>query len=89
MLTHKASQTYAKTACAKVFVPTNLADIHEAIAWHDWLAAVFARLLLWTDPSPLPEVGDQAGAWDCYLRNWRPGKPRAADWPNSYRDALR
>jgi hypothetical protein len=37
------------------------------------LPAAFARLLLWTDPRPLPAIGDADGAFKYYLRNWRPG----------------
>ena len=39
----------------------------------DVIDAVFARLLFWTDPLPLPAVGDVEGAWQCYLRTWNPG----------------
>src|SRR5690606_12884686 len=39
----------------------------------DVLAAAFARLLLWTNPSLLPFIGDEEGAWQAYLREWRPG----------------
>lgn len=32
-----------------------------------------ARLLLYTDPARLPELGAEAGVWQLYLRTWRPG----------------
>lgn len=66
-------------------------DFHEiasAMQDDDHLACAFARLLLWTDPDPLPAVGDQAAAWGLYLRLWRPGRPRPLDWSNSYGAAL-
>ena len=69
---HAASKDPAAAACAKLLVPFNQADIHESLAWHDQLATVFARLLLFTDPAPLPAIGDQQGALDYYLYNWRP-----------------
>jgi hypothetical protein len=59
-------------------------------ARHDRLACAFARLLLWSDPHPLP--ASEARAWDYYLRTWRPGKPHAKTWPEAWRradDALR
>lgn len=48
----------------------------------DQLAAAFARLLLFTDPAPLPEarIENADAAWDYYIRNWRPGKPHRATW---------
>jgi hypothetical protein len=52
---------------------------------HDRLAAAFARLLLWSDPRPLPD--SEAVAWDYYLRTWRPGKPHAKTWPEAWRRA--
>lgn len=50
----------------------------------DQLACATARLLFWLDPHPLPEVGDGNGAWACYLRTFRPGKPRPEAWPADY-----
>jgi hypothetical protein len=48
----------------------------------DELACAFARLLLLTDPQPLPAALDQSEetAWQYYLRNWRPGKPHRGTW---------
>ncbi|MBD9675513.1 hypothetical protein IB274_02320 [Pseudomonas sp. PDM18] len=48
-------------------------EIWVAIERDDILAAGLARLLLYTDPARLPELGDESGAWDLYLRTWRPG----------------
>jgi len=64
------------------------ATVNEALAEDDVLACAFARLLLWTDPKPLPEIGDTESAWQCYLRNWRPGKPHRRTWDGLYRQAL-
>lgn len=38
----------------------------------------FARLVLLTDPAPIPV--SEGCAWDCYSRLWRPGKPHRAVW---------
>lgn len=48
----------------------------------DQLAAAFARLLLFSDPAPLPEpsVENAEAAWAYYIRNWRPGKPHRGTW---------
>lgn len=56
----------------------------------DQIAAAFARLLLFTDPAPLPapaaESEDQA--WDYYLRNWRPGRPHRDTWGGYWQQAV-
>lgn len=63
--------------------------IYERLALDDELAGVFARLLLWTDPRPLPEIGDCMGAWNLYERCWKPGKPSYTRWRDTaYPQAL-
>jgi len=54
-----------------------------AVEHNDIVAAMFARLLLWTDPAPLPE--DETEAWRVYLRTWRPGKPHPQTWAEAWR----
>jgi hypothetical protein len=54
-------------------VSARYAAIWDAIEHDDVLAAGLARLLLWSDPGRLPAVGDEQGAWNLYLRTWRPG----------------
>jgi hypothetical protein len=74
--------------CAACDVPYDQATVFEAMAWHDMLACAMARLLLWSDPAPLPAVGDKEGGWQYYLRNWRPGAPHPDVWPGLYEKAL-
>jgi hypothetical protein len=62
--------------------------IWQALEWDDVLAAGVARLLLLTDPHPLPKLGETQEAWECYLRTWRPGKPRPDAWAANYADAM-
>jgi len=64
------------------------ASIYAALVTDDILAAIVARLLLWTDPKPLPAIGDVQDAWSYYLRNWEPGKPRFDAWPENYARAV-
>jgi hypothetical protein len=59
-----------------------------ATAAHDNLAVGFARLLLWSDPAPLPSVGDEEAAYGYYIRNWRPGAPSRERWSQVYPQAL-
>lgn len=58
-----------------------IALVYDELPSNDVLAAVFARLLLYTDPKALPAevLGPQAG-WLAYSRNWRPGKPHRETW---------
>ena len=77
-----------KAVCAELFVPADVATVYEAMAWHDVLAAAMARLLLWTDPRPLPAIGEVQPAWEYYLRNWRPGRPHPETWPGRYGTAM-
>lgn len=84
VLTHASSAEAAKAVCAALYVPATVVAVYEAIAWHDHLAAAFARLLLFTDAKPLPPVGDEDEAWDCYTRSWRPGKPHRDRWAKAY-----
>jgi hypothetical protein len=74
--------------CAACDVTSDAGTVFEAMAWHDMLACAMARLLLWCDPAPLPACGDRDGAWDCYLRTWRPGLPRPESWAGVYDQAL-
>lgn len=63
--------------------------IYERLDQDDELACVFARLLLWSDTRPLPEIGDCMSAFNCYERNWRPGRPSYTRWKASaYPQAL-
>ena len=42
------------------------------------------------DPAPLPKphAGQEEAAWECYLRNWRPGKPHRKSWGPFWAEAL-
>ena len=66
-------QDLARGLCAVRGVPAQPRAVWEAIEHDDVLAAGLARLLLYTDPARLPGLGDEEGAWQLYLRTWRPG----------------
>lgn len=72
-----ATRGAALSLCASANVEPNSHAVWTRLALPqgDNLSVGFARLLLWSDPRPLPVVNDQAGWWDYYIRNWRPGKP--------------
>lgn len=96
VLSHRATMTVAGRLAQARGVRAITADVWAAFERDDVLAAGFARLLLWTDAQPLPQIGDQRAAWRYYLRVWRPGAylrppyslqnlpPPSARWPGHY-----
>lgn len=86
VLVHEASRSEARRACERRDLPATATAVYTALEADDVLAAVFARLLLWTDQLPLPD--DMDAGWSYYLRNWRPGKPHPQTWPAFYRRAV-
>lgn len=69
-------------------IPTDIDLMFQALAWHDPLACLVARLGLLMDPSPLPSIGDVDDAWSTYQNNWRPGAPSRTRWGVVYPQAL-
>lgn len=91
VLTHKASQTQAVNVCETCGVKPSTEAVYQALEHDDILAACFARLLLWTDPKPIPVLfknSTKDAMWDYYKRNWRPGKPHPDRWPANYAKAM-
>ncbi|WP_043518869.1 hypothetical protein [Achromobacter arsenitoxydans] len=70
---HPATRDLAARLYRARGVPADDAAIWDAIEFDDVLAGGLARLLLWSDPRPLPVRGDEEGAWALYIRTWRPG----------------
>jgi hypothetical protein len=87
VLTHAASAPLIHPILETLCVTPAANACHVAIEHNDVLAAVFARLLLWTVPGTLPGPDDPAGGWHQYLRGWRPGAPRPESWVVNYRRA--
>ena len=73
VLQHRTTTALAAEICRARGVAATAGDVHAALEHDDVLGAAFARLLLWTDPKPLPALNDVDGAWQLYLRTWRPG----------------
>lgn len=82
VLRHPASSDQAQLVCLARHVKPEARPVWLALEDDDILDACFARLLLWTDPRPLPDDADDA--WAYYLRNWRPGKPHPDRWPDNW-----
>lgn len=85
---HEDSRDPLRALCAALGVEFSAAAIYARLQADDVLAAGCARLLLWTDPKPLPALGERDRAWALYLRTWRPGHPRPEEWPANYARAL-
>ncbi len=90
VLTHPASKKHAAALCKERGVEATAAAVYPALEKDDILAAGFARLLLFTDPAPLPapKAGNAQTAWAYYLRNWRPGKPHRHTWDTFWKEAV-
>lgn len=84
VMTNRATREHAIVLCAARKCPFDVPQVHASLEYDDILAAGFARLLLWADPKPLPDLDDEHGAWETYLRCWQPGKPRPQDWPANH-----
>lgn len=89
VLTHRATSAIARVVCERRKVRPTPMDVWEAMQHDDVLAAAFARLLLYSDPKPLPELGEDEAAWDLYTRVWRPGKPHRSTWSGFYEQAMK
>lgn len=86
---HTKTGPMLRALCSALDIPYDRPTIFEAMAWNDRLGCAMARFLLFTDAAALPKVGDQEGAWNYYLRNWRPGKPHHARWGANYQAAMK
>jgi hypothetical protein len=88
VMTHPATNEYAHALCGTRGVPFDSVLVHARLEDDDILAAAFARLLLWADRQPLPALdASHDDAWSCYVRNWRPGKPRRESWDEFHAQA--
>lgn len=88
VMSHPATSELAKHVCEARDVPFDSVLVHAKLETDDILAAAFARLLLWADSKSLPLVNaDHDAAWDCYVRNWRPGKPHRDTWDEFHAQA--
>lgn len=84
VLNHYRVGPTAVFVCKALGVEPTAPKVWEAMQTNDVLAACMARLLLYSSPKALPEIGDVQGAWKMYMDTWRPGKPHAETWPAHY-----
>lgn len=88
VLTHRASAGLAKEIQAKLGHGSGIDAAFEALEKDDVFAAAMARLLYYTDPYKLPELGQKQRAWNLYLRTWRPGRPHPETWAGYYKEVV-
>ena len=90
VMNHRSSTDTARLFATEFVGSHDNRAIWASLAYEDILAAIFARLLLWTDPLPLPApiAASEQFAWQYYIRNWRPGKPWPDKWPGNWQAAL-
>lgn len=89
VLSHARSKPHLAAALTALSYPvTDDATVpYVAMEHNDVLAAVCARLLLWTLPAALPTKDDPEAGWQQYIAAWRPGKPHRQTWDGYYRQA--
>lgn len=88
VIQHNASRYWMSLLCQARRVEVTPQGLWRALERDDVLAAGAARLLLFTDPKRLPEIGETEQAWDLYTRVWRPGKPHRHTWDEMYDAAV-
>jgi hypothetical protein len=82
VMNHPTTCAHAHRLCLSRGVAWDAGQVWLRLETDDLLACGFARLLLYSDPKPLPELDDVEGAWKLYAeRTWRPGKPHPETWP--------
>jgi hypothetical protein len=85
VLLHKVTNPLIEQALLTLQYPANAAVCHEAVMHNDVLAAIFARLLLYTSPLRLPAARHEVDlGWSLYASTWNPGKPHPEKWPMSF-----
>jgi hypothetical protein len=82
------TKAHAEAICKARSVPFDSVLVWTRLEFDDILAAAFARLLMWADPKPLPNLdASHEDAWQFYLRCWRPGKPKRETWDEFHAQA--
>ena len=78
VLQHPETHAQAQALCQQTGIHASAGAVHRRVELDDLFACQFARLLLRSDPTPLPfaHSSSEAAAFAYYLRNWRPGAAR-------------
>jgi hypothetical protein len=84
---HAASRPHILTACRIFDITPTPEALLTALEYHDIVAVMAARCLLWTLPQSLPREDDVATAWHQYIDAWNPGRPHETTWAGYYHTA--
>lgn len=82
VLTHYLVAQTMRNLCAEFNVDPTPQGLWEAMRYHDVVAAIAARLLIYTLPSKLPTTAADGLAQ--YTAAWRPGKPHPEKWQSCW-----
>lgn len=85
VLAHRLTAQLMRELCSDFNVTPTPQGLWEAMRFHDILAAVAARLLIYTLPSKLPTIAEDG--WKQYIAAWRPGKPHPETWASAWATA--
>lgn len=66
-----------KDAVGTLGYPFDATTLYIAIEHNDVLAAILARLLLWSEPHALPPATAPDDGWNVYVASWGPGAVKA------------
>lgn len=86
VMSHPSSRKHLQRVCTLLNLAFDARTIHLRLEFDDVLAFAVGRLLLYTDPNRLPQLGDVTTSFEYYERNWRPG---AAATPEGRRECAR
>lgn len=82
VLNHYLVASTMRNLCVDFNIDPTPAGLWEAMRYHDIVAAIAARLLIYTLPSKLPTTA--ADGWAQYTAAWRPGKPHPETWASNW-----
>lgn len=82
VLTHYLTASCMRGLCTEFNVTPTPQGLWEAMRYHDVIAAIAARLLVYSLPDKLPNTPEEG--WKQYLEAWRPGKPHPETWATAW-----
>jgi hypothetical protein len=85
VLEHYLTASCMRGLCKDFNVAVTPQGLWEAMRYQDVLAAIAARLLIYTLPQKLPNTAEEG--WAQYIAAWRPGKPHPSTWANAWATA--
>lgn len=82
VLKHEKAGPIMTKLCDAYNVKADPLALWEAMQYNDVIAAIAARVLVFTLPDKLPATADEG--WKQYTDAWRPGKPHPDRWQNCW-----